>query len=149
MGSSLTSGSNLRRKTPCLVCHTCTTMRSWWQPIATPEHPADQAGGRKECWAIDSGLLSEPSLIGFPLPCDVVFVRPLKWVLQPSRLLIEDIEMNVEVSTSVVLGYIAISLRCSTERNLSGRFVSLAACSRMTLSFVKFVAFVSRRYILV
>ena len=45
------------------------------------------------------------------------------------------IEMNVEVSTSVVrwvvvafyLRYIAISLRCSTERNLSGRFVSLAA----------------------
>ena len=43
--------------------------------------------------------------------------------------------MNVEVSTSVMwwfVGnffswYIAISLRCSTERNLSGQLVSLAA----------------------
>ena len=42
------------------------------------------------------------------------------------------------------LGYIAISLRCSAERTLSGRLVSRAAwqflfsplCSRMTLSFV-------------
>ena len=29
MGSSLTSGGSLRRNTPCFVCHTCTTMRSW------------------------------------------------------------------------------------------------------------------------
>ena len=40
-----------------------------------------------------------------------------------------------------LLGYIAISLRCSTERNLSDRLFSLAAWQfllfpRMTLSFV-------------
>ena len=34
-----------------------------------------------------SGLLREPLLMRFPLPFDVVFVRPLIWVLQPSRLL--------------------------------------------------------------
>ena len=28
MGSSFTSGGSLRRKTSCLVCHTCTTIRS-------------------------------------------------------------------------------------------------------------------------
>ena len=28
IGSSLTSGGSLRRKTPCLVCHPCTTIRS-------------------------------------------------------------------------------------------------------------------------
>ena len=35
-----------------------------------------------------SGLLREPLLMRFPLPFDVVFVRPLIWVLQPSRLLL-------------------------------------------------------------
>ena len=39
-----------------------------------------------------SGLLREPILIGFPLPFDVVFVRPLVWVLQPWRLLCKLVE---------------------------------------------------------
>ena len=58
--------------------------------------------------------------------------------------------MNVVVSTSVVqlswgrtlsLGLDAISLWCSTERTLSGRFVSPAA-----LQFLLFHRFVSKRH---
>ena len=72
----------------------------------------------------------------------------MKWDL--STRLWSSLEMNVVVSTSVVqlswgrtlsLGLDAISLWCSTERTLSGRFVSPAA-----LQFLLFHRFVSKRH---
>ena len=48
---------------------TCVERHSVWCVIPVQQCVrGDQAGGRKECLAIDSGLLSEPSLTGFPLP---------------------------------------------------------------------------------
>ena len=95
-----------------------------------------------------------------PLGCLYV----VKWMGSSTRLF--SIEMNVEVSTSVVRWVVGgflpwvhcyfVEVQYWEESEWPVCFTCCLAvfvvsplCSRMTLSFVKFVAFVSRRYILV
>ena len=95
-----------------------------------------------------------------PLGCLYV----VEWLGSSTRLF--SIEMNVEVSTSVVRWFVGgflpwvhcyfVEVQYWEESEWPACFTCCLAvfvvsplCSRMTLSFVYFVAFVSRRYILV